>query len=275
MLTVTLRPASEAPQLPDVATSGLEIWRERDGRVAAFGGSLDGSRWMRIPGLAAFVFSGESVTAYPEATDADEAVHDAFRRNVLPMALQVLGYEVLHASAVRGPRGVVAFCAISETGKSTTAYGLSTRGYELWADDAVAFEVEAQGVKALPLAFSLRLREASATYYGVEPDSFQLGEPEPAALAALCVLERIGDAGNASGARIERLSATEAFSSLLTHAYCFSLEDVDRKEQMLRTYMALAAALPVFRVGLETGLEKVPAMLDMIEREILGAAEVR
>lgn len=275
MLTVTLRPASEAPHLPDVTTAGLEVWRERDGRVAAYGGSLDESRWMRIPGLATFVFAGESVTAYADATAGDDAVYDAYRRNVLPMALQVLGYEVLHASAVRGPHGVVALCAISETGKSTIAYGLSTRGHELWADDAVAFGLSAQGAQALPLPFSLRLRDTSAAYYGVEPDSFLLGEPEPAALATLCVLERVEDAGNASGANVERLSAAEAFSSLLTHAYCFSLEDVERKEQMLRAYMALAGAVPVFRARLEAGLEKVPEMLDTIEREIFGAAEVR
>jgi len=274
MLTVTLRPASEAPPLPDVTAAGLEVWRERDGRVAAYGGSLDGSRWMRIPGLAAFVFSGKSVTAYTEAAAGDDDVHDAYRRNVLPMALQVLGYEVLHASAVRGPRGVLALCAISETGKSTIAYGLSTRGHELWADDAVAFELGGQGARALPLPFSLRLRDTSAAYYGVEPDSFRLGEPQPAALAALCVLERVKDAGNASGARVERLSAAEAFSSLLAHAYCFSLEDVERKERMLRTYMALAGSVPVFRAGLEAGLERVPAMLDTIERKIFGAGEV-
>jgi hypothetical protein len=274
MLNVTLRPASEAPVLPDLSTPGLEIWRERDGRVAAYGGSLDGSKWMRLPGLAAFVFVGESVVAYPEPVASEEAVHDAFRRNVLPLALQVLGYEVIHASAVRGPRGVVALCAVSETGKSTIAYGLSRLGHELWADDAVAFDVKGDAVRALPLPFSLRLRAPSAAYYDVDPDAFAVGAPPQASLAALCILERVEDAGTASGAFVDRLAAADAFSSLLTHAYCFSLEDAERKERMLRAYLALAGSVPIFRAGLEEGLERVPAMLDTIEQEIFGTGDV-
>jgi len=85
---------------------------------------------MHLPGLATFRFDSQScnVTAFVDSPDCPDSVLDAFRRAVLPMALQARGLEVLHASAVRTPRGVLALCAVAETGKSTLACGLSQRG---------------------------------------------------------------------------------------------------------------------------------------------------
>src|ERR671935_59558 len=66
---------------------------------------------------------------------------------------KLAGREVLHASAVITARGVVAFCAVSTTGKSTIAYQFSRRGYGIWADDALAFDGADRGVTALWLPF--------------------------------------------------------------------------------------------------------------------------
>src|ERR687885_2742131 len=137
-------PPATPPRLFEETDPDVEVWRHHDGTVTAYGTSCDGRHWMRMPGVGTFEFrtGSDVVGAFPEGDADDDLVRDAFRRAVLPMALQVLGREVLHASAVLGPRGVVALCAVSETGKSTVAYGLSRRpGYELWADDAVAFEL--------------------------------------------------------------------------------------------------------------------------------------
>ena len=110
------------------------------------------------------------------------------------MALQVSGREVLHASAVRSPAGVTALCADSETGKSTIAFGLSSRGYPVWADDLVAIEVSDQGGVAISLPFTMRLRPPSAALFK-QTDSVPVDEhvspgAENSPLAAICVLQR-------------------------------------------------------------------------------------
>src|SRR5919106_5320553 len=135
----------------------------------------------------------------PEVEVWRDSILDAYYRSVLPMALQAQGAEVLHASAVLTPRGVLALCARSGTGKSTLAYGLSRRGYPLRADDAVAFENSGAQINVRPLPFSIRLRPDAAAFFdqahvplslALMPDSVTQVEERLTPLAALIVLER-------------------------------------------------------------------------------------
>lgn len=267
MLTLAVVRAS-APALPRIDDPGVETWLDTDGTPAAYGGSRDGRHWMVLPRVGSFWFSNgsETVEAYPDESVADEVVADSFRRIVLPMALQARGREVLHASGVLGPHGVVALCAVSETGKTTLAVGLAERGFGLWADDAVAFELREDAVRALPLPFTIRLRPASAEFFGrdgsAEPE---LGEEAP--LAAICVVERLPD-GGPMAVEIEPLDSVEAFPAILTHAYSFSLADDCRKEQMVREYLELVTRVPVLRIRLREGLEGLPQILDAIEQAV-------
>src|SRR5438045_2629057 len=141
--------------LPSKADGRVQVWREQD-QVCAYGYAADGARWMHVPDLATFRL-GREVAAFTLPSADPDLIRDAFERNVLPMAIQALGGEALHASGVVGSSGVVAFCGESGTGKSTLACALSARGYRLWADDAVAFEPGDGGLVAVPLPFQLRL----------------------------------------------------------------------------------------------------------------------
>ncbi len=76
-----------------------------------------------------------------------DSIEDTYRRGVLPLVLQLRGHEVLHASAVSTASGLLVLCGVSGTGKSTFAYGLSRRGYPLWADDAVVLDIEDEDTK--------------------------------------------------------------------------------------------------------------------------------
>lgn len=264
------------PPLPDPSRDGVEVWYERDGTVCALGHVEQGDRWFRLLGVASFRFgpSGGVLAVADEGRDP-EVVRDAYRRSVLPLVLQSRGLEVLHASAVRAPHGVVALCAVKETGKSTLAYALSRRGHPLWADDAVVVDTAAEPVAAHQLPFGIRLRPASAAFFardvgaaavpddstGAQPGSnFADGVP----LAALYVLVR--DEAVVEGAEVRPLSAAAALTSVLAHAYCFSLQDVERKGQMMTQYLDLVSRVPVHEVRYGTGLDRVPAILDAIER---------
>jgi hypothetical protein len=270
MLELALAPPGAGrPELPDLDAPGVEVWRHHDDAVAAYGGQRDGEFWMRLPALGVFIFgSDRPVVAYPDEGVSAARVEDGFRRTVLPMALQVLGGEVLHASGVLGLNGAVALCAVSGTGKSTLAYGLSRRGYPLWADDAVAFEIEGGTARTTALPFRLQLREPSAEFFagfanGREPET---AEARSAPLAAVCVVER---ASSGDGV-LERLSSGDAFPSVLAHAYCFSLEDLERKRRMLDAYLQLVEMVPVFRLGVSPGFDRLGRALDLLEREVPG-----
>jgi hypothetical protein len=230
---------------------------------------------MHFPGLASFSFDrdSEDVTASAPSTIGQDVLMATFRRAVLPMVLQARDTEVLHASGVRVPRGVMAFCAHSGTGKSTLAFGLSRRGYGMWADDAVAFAGSGPHVKALPLPFAVRLRSDAVAYLNPSPLSADettgdgASDPEPPALAAVAVLERVERLGRM--APVERLRLSAAFPAVLAHAYCFSLREPERRRRMVERYLDLTTRVPVFAIRVESGLERLPATLDAIEQTLV------
>lgn len=270
-------PESGVPPLPCVADGELQVWRDHDGTVVAYGYTAGGLHWMYLPGLASFCFGddADTVTAIPHSCAREELIQDAYRRNVLPIVLQTRDWEALHASAVLTPRGVVALCAVAGTGKSTTAFALSRQGWPLWADDAVAFETSEAEATAIPLPFGIRLLPKAAAFF--ERDRTAEDRPpnrgvrnrsrasKPAPLAALLVLHRMEEENDGGvKVRIRRLPANQAFLEVLAHAYCFSLQDVERKRSMMRSYLNLVGRTPVFEVRFRSGLETLPVVVNGI-----------
>lgn len=248
----------------------MEVWRHDDGTLAAVASSRAGEHWMRLPRVGSFRFrlGRDQIEVFPENGAHPERIRDAYRRVVHPMALHAFGQEVLHASAVRGPRGVVALCAHSQTGKSTLAYGLSRRpGYVLWADDAVLFHADRAGAFALPLTFRPRLRPASAEYFGALPQRQLMTPLEPSPLAALFVLERT-ESPEAPEVEIEATPAGESLLAVIPHAYCLALAEPERKRQMVESYLELVRSVPVGRIRVRTGFEHLPNVLDAIEQAV-------
>ena len=257
----------DSPRVP------VQTWRDSDGTDLAHCHRDGDLHRVDVSGLASFSFNlgGEVVRATISRAASRDTVRLTYERMVAPLVLQALGTEVLHASAIHGPRGVVAFCGDSGAGKSTIAFGLGRRDYPMRADDAVAVEVSDALVSALALPFAIRLRPASARYFGCEPrpartrvmrDGDRPTSGGRAPLAALCLLEQAVDVG---GVAIARLPPSSAFRRLLTHAYCFSLQDRARKRRMIERYLDLSARVPVFEVRFDTGLDRLVKILDALE----------
>ena len=257
------------------SSTGATMWRDVAGGVGAYSRAADERYWMDLPGLATFCFDeqGDHVVAAPYPGIAADAVAELYWHSALPLVIQARGGEVLHASGVLMPRGVIALCGASRSGKSTIAYALHRRGHRLWADDAVALEVSESAITALPLPFDVRLRAATAAHFGLGEgvarlagpgDSSGLGGRTPAPLLAVCVLDRTD---GASGAGIlAPLKACSSYPALLANAYCFSLEDPARKRLMLDRYLSLVARVPVVALRVQDGLEGLPVILDALER---------
>jgi hypothetical protein len=230
---------------------------------------------MSLPGLACFSFDtqGAAVTAVPEPSANSEAVCDVYQRSVLPLALQALGLEVLHASAVLGPEGLVSLCGVSRSGKSTLAYALSRRGYAVAADDAVAFTRSPGGLVVKLLPFSLRLRPPAAEFFGLGQASPSGYEKAPAdasiPLATIVLLSR--KEGSGGDIALRRLPPTRALPAVLPHAYCFSLQDAARKRRMMAQYLDLVTNVSVFEMSFHPGLENLVAIVDRLEATMRAA----
>lgn len=260
----------QVPAIPDGSDADVTVWTDPNGVPCAYGRTIDGSRWVHIPAVGAYRFesAGSEVTALPRGSASTEFVVDTFNRTVLPLALQALGQEVLHASAVLVHDSVIAICAVSGTGKSTIACALSRRGHPLWADDAVCFDSSARPIPALPLPFRLRLRPASADFFGTDRHAdgheFRAGA-SPVELGAVVVLDR--QSGHSTPA-VHRLGGSEAFMAALTHGYVFDPEDSVRNERMVRSYLELVDRVPIFRLTFSPGLDGLTRMIEQLERAL-------
>jgi hypothetical protein len=253
----------------------VEIWRNHAGAIYAYGEILGEECWMHVPGLASFRFNRNSdeVTAAITHGVEEESVQDAYRRRILPMALQVRGSEILHASAISSAAGVTALCGASQIGKSTIAFGLNRRGYALWGDDALAFEISNGTALAVSLPFEIRLRPSAAEFFGDEAMANSLmaetvADPpgiDTAPLSSVCVLQR---ADHSTIPMVRRLPFAEAFSTILGHACWFTIHDSNGKRRVIDHYLDLAAKTPVFHITFKPGLENLPAVLDAIERVV-------
>jgi len=251
------------PRLQVMPADAHVAIRDPDGTVYAYG-SEDGNGYrLHFPGVADFSFEpgGNEVVAHAPASSGP--VEDLFRTAVIPLVLQVSGYEVLHASAVRTDSGVAAFCGLSGSGKSTVAYALSRRGYPLWADDAVVFSAaDDNEINCFQIPFALHLREASRDYFEVPaPESIAVANRrETSELIAVVTLERVGG----STPRVERISIGAAMRALLPHGYRFTVDDEERSRRTVENYLDLAAGVPVFRARYAPGFAQLGALLDAI-----------
>jgi hypothetical protein len=209
--------------------------------------------------LAAFRFTATGtveVTAF-SGVSYDE-VHDVWLRSVLPLVVQAQGTEVLHASAVLGGSGVVAFCGVATSGKSTFAAALrQSYGLPLIADDALPFVVDDSTVTAWALPFRLRLRESTARVLQL-PRTNPEEQGKTAPLAMIVML----DAGAAEEPAFTQVAATDAVGAMLRHAYCFSLDDA--KQQLFDVYVRLCALVPVWRLAYPQQLERLPRVRDAL-----------
>jgi hypothetical protein len=274
------RPGSIAPRLAVVGTGaaapwdaadpgGDEIWSGAAGDVLArCRVEADGYR-IDLPGVATFRLdpAGDRVVAIPHPGLDEAAVARAYWRRALPLVLHARGREVLHASAVRMAHGVVALCGVSGSGKSTIAYALHRRGWDLWADDALPIDVTPSGVDALSVPFEVRLRRRAAARFGLLDGAGSLAgghrDAAPAALRAVCILAR--DPVPPGAGRLVRLGGRAAYPAILPHAYCFSLKDRARKRSMVERYLLLLARVPVFRLHVPPDLDGLPAVVTAVE----------
>jgi hypothetical protein len=263
---------------PEARGSGdveAHVWHDKDGRPVGRAYADGDVHIVELDRVGRFTFRPDSseVRGYREPRVPEEVFEDYFSRWILPVAAQVRGLEVLHASGVLGPQGVGVFSAASEAGKSTLAYALGVRGYQIWTDDALAFTVDGGRPQAVDLPFRLRLRPGSAAHFGIDapPNGRAVAaasdatQEQRAPIAVVFLLERSPDG---PAARTENVDALEAFPTLVEQSYHFGSENRERKRDMLSSYLTLATAVPVYRLAMATGLANLDAVVEAVEEHL-------
>ena len=242
-----------------------------DGAAVAYGWTTGQDHWLQVPEVGIFHFTpgSEEVTALPARAASVRSVEHAYRSIALPLVLQVSGFEALHGSAVRTAGGVVAFCAVSGTGKSTVAYGLTRRGHPLWADDAVVFHTsQSSPVITHPIPFNSGLREDARSFFhgnGLAERTVAAYD-QPEQLRAVLLMERTDNVADA--VEVVRQSPADALAGLIPHAHGFNLADYARKRRTLEAYLALATQVPVFEMRFRSGLDRLDAVLDGVQTAV-------
>lgn len=121
----------------------------------------DGRQWLsiarrdrdyllRFHRLADFRLNLESrtIACVPRPRATTETVRHLLLDQVLPMVVAEERTFALHASAIRGRRGIVAFLGPAGAGKSTLAITLARRGRTLIGDDCLLVEAAGGKVRA-------------------------------------------------------------------------------------------------------------------------------
>lgn len=245
--------------------------RNRERAACAYGWLTEADRWVNFPDLGTFRIrpdKGEVALMAGKARVPAE-LSEIFETAVLPLAYQLSGLEALHASGVRTARGVVGFCALSETGKSTIAYGLSLRGHPHWTDDVLVLEERGGHVFCRPVPYSTHLRTATAGFFAVDAAGMDAlrgeGSGGSQRLAAIVLLEQ--DQLDAF-AEWRRLSPSEALPALLPHAFRFTLRDLQRTRETTERYLRLLATVPILNFHFTPGFDHFEQVLDRLESAI-------
>jgi hypothetical protein len=279
MLGLTIHDGAGA-EFHEPALKPVRTWQDVAGAVCAVGYVGRGAHWIRWPGTATFrIDAAGHLDAFPDPRVDLARVRDLCRRTVVPLALQALGYETLHASAVRFRPGLVGICGDRHAGKSTLAYGLARRGYEQHADDMLVLDVRPDEVRSIQLPFDVRLRPEASAFWGFEP-RLPDNDAEPsidlpgtaavsaAPLAALFVLRRV-DKGEPTAAP---LPPATALTALLANGYWFDPTDADHRGRLVRHYLDITALVPVYELRFAPGLDRLDGVLDCIEAAVTNVS---
>src|SRR5262249_36185278 len=109
-----------------------------DGDELALFGKVEDGFLLRYRGFADFIVAPPARKlrcVRVESGTAVQTLRHLLLDQVLPMILNLLGRDVLHATAVDTPGGVCAFIGPAGAGKSTLAASFAAMGYPIFCDD--------------------------------------------------------------------------------------------------------------------------------------------
>ena len=238
---------------------------------------------LNIQGIGRYLVNdGREIVIDPDDTAPTLDVRGYLLGSIFVVLCQQRGLLPLHASAIAGKSGVVAFLADSGQGKSTLAAHLAQRGFRVLADDVCLVDATPPGAAmVIPTAPWLKLWRNSLENLGrgaegldrvfSEDDKYRLPlaptlKPEP--ICKLVFLE--GNDVSSVTTKIEevpRVKAVPLLMNLIHH--CHLLEATGQQEEnFLRCGRVLSQA-KAYRLVRPWGLMHLESTVDALENLLL------
>lgn len=226
---------------------------------------------------------GRRIIWSPGPTAEPDAVRMDVLGRVLPLALHLQGFLVLHASAVVHGAGAVGFVGPKRSGKSTLALALHREGFRVLTDDVLVLDARDDEVRARPGVPDLRLRHDAASAAGVtSSDGMVLDggrrtllrvDRDPVTrsvpLASLFLLDPPSPDSPATSTSTRSVSGRRAAAALVGQSKLGPLLAGWDAGSLLERASAVARSVPVRSLTLPRGLERLRAAVPAV----LGAAD--
>lgn len=198
---------------------------------------------------------GEEVIIQPEPDCSESKLRVFLLGFVFSVLLSQRGLLVVHASAIRTPKGAVIFAGPSGGGKSTIAGAFLERGYPLLTDDICAIRLQPTGAPLVMPAFPrLRLWADALEKLGKVRDGLDQDQPDiekynlrlreqfsitPAPLYTIYLLKP----GNTQEIILSPLKGFDKAHGVIRHIASRSLQNkLGRGEQHFRQSLSLTQA---------------------------------
>jgi hypothetical protein len=197
-------------------------------------------------------------------------VDDVATRVVTPYVFQLLGRQVLHASAVGTPDGgALVLAGARGSGKSTVAASLDRENWPQLADDAVVWHFDERRPVMAPLAFTRRLRPGARALLRTAAGGSVAPDAALRAVRAVVVLEQDD---RLATSRLVPVDARAAFVALLGQALVFDEASRHERQRLVRDLLELSAAVPVYRARYPPDLSELADLTSTLRQMAEGAA---
>ena len=236
--------------------------------------------FLRVQGIGSYlVNNGREIVVSPETGALPLDVRAYLLGTLFVVLCQQRGLLPLHASAVSGGKGVVAFLARSGQGKSSLAAHLAQRGFRVLGDDVCLIDTQTDQAMVIPAAPWLKLWRNSLQILGrqadglervfSEDDKYRLPlqnvlQPEP--IRKLVFLE--SDEGSVTD--IQEVTAIEAIPLLmnLTHQ-AYVLEATGQRQESFLRCSRVSSQARAYRLIRPWGLPHLQSTVDLLEKFLL------
>ena len=243
--------------------AGVHHWRLPDGKIYLSYAKATHGYILQFVDHARFVIShdGASVQCIPGVSTDHNTVEHLLLDQVLPRVLSHRGSIVLHAGAVRSPKGALVFLGDAGAGKSTLVASFGNAGHPILADDAVMMIDRGESIGVLPGYTGLRLRPDSLKEIFEKPvattgmahystkrrlliDNGSVNHRGPNPCKAIFLLQP----SNALHGRVKLnpLSERETFMAFFKNAFRLDLDDSARCTEEFSSLGRLAKKCEVF-----------------------------
>jgi hypothetical protein len=234
---------------------------------------------MNVPGLIQFRIrkDGSEIAYRAHASLSPSDIAGLISTQAMPMALQLRGFTVLHACAVKIGGKAALFLVPQGQGKSTLAAAFLAAGYSVLSDDVVPLLFTHGKPRVIPAAPEIRLFASTAKR--VLPRKW-LANSTPVLHKRRITLDRKSHVSRplevsciflletSAKLKIEELSGASALSGALRSCFRLDIGNPRLLRGELESLARLVEEVPAYRLRYPRGLAKLETMVRGIARKI-------